>query len=191
MTEQDVLDHDWELDDEPPADELPPRPRRRLLTPARGVLAAIILVAAGFIGGVEVQKSQGASAAPTARTAARTGGFARGGFGAFGGFGGGGAAPTAGQVANKRGGALYVTTASGGTVKVVTNAGSKLTRTASTSARGIYPGDTVIVTGTKRSDGTVVATRVSATAKGTRAFGGFGGGGFGGGFGGSPGGGQP
>ena len=46
------------LRDEEPADELPVRPRRRLLTPVSGGLLAIVLVAGGFIGGVLVQKGQ-------------------------------------------------------------------------------------------------------------------------------------
>jgi hypothetical protein len=48
---------DW-LDD---AEELPPRPRRRLLTPIPLTLLAILAIACGFIAGVLVEKGQGGS----------------------------------------------------------------------------------------------------------------------------------
>jgi hypothetical protein len=59
MTDHDTmpdydLDDDWEADEEP----LPKRPRRRLVTPISATLAGALVGALGFIGGVEVQKSQ-------------------------------------------------------------------------------------------------------------------------------------
>ena len=61
-------------------DELPRRPRRRLVTPLTLVLAFALVAALGFVGGVKVQKAQGTT--PTSRA----GGFARaGGFTGFGG----------------------------------------------------------------------------------------------------------
>src|ERR1700756_3974334 len=39
-------------------DELPPRPRRKLLAPVPVALLAALLVGAGFLAGVEVQKGQ-------------------------------------------------------------------------------------------------------------------------------------
>ena len=42
----------------------------------------------------------------------------------------------------------------------------KVTRTAGTSLKGIYPGDTVIVQGSKHSDGSITASQIRATAKG-------------------------
>jgi hypothetical protein len=182
-----------------PGDELPPRPRRRLLTPATGVLAAVLLAGAGFIGGVEVQKHQGGSATATGGpgAAAGAGPGGPGGFrgaGAAGGgppgsAGGGAGAPTVGTVSSAHGGVLYVKDASGTTVRVQTTSTSKIVRTAGSSVRAVHPGDTVVVQGTTAKDGTVKATRVSATAAGAGGpGGGFGGGGFGGrGF---PGGGQ-
>ena len=53
---------EWEYEDGASDDDAPPpRPRRKLLTPVSGGLAAIVLVAAGFICGVQVQKHQGGS----------------------------------------------------------------------------------------------------------------------------------
>ena len=61
------VEEHWE--DEP---ELPPRPRRRLMTPLTGSLLGVLLLALGFIGGVLVQKGQEGSSSP----AAGAGGFA-------------------------------------------------------------------------------------------------------------------
>jgi hypothetical protein len=186
-----------------PGDELPPRPRRRLVTPVSGLLAAVLVAGAGFIGGVEVQKHQGGSAGAGGGTGAATGaaagagpggpggfrggGAARGGpSGPSGGAGGGAGAPTVGTVSSAHGDVLYVKDASGTTVKVRTTSTSKIVRTAGSSVGAVHPGDTVVVQGSTAKDGTVKATRVSATAAG--AGGGFAGGGFGGG--GFPGGGS-
>jgi len=50
-------------------DELPPRPRRRLLAPVPVALAAVLMTAAGFIGGVLVEKGQGGSTATSSAAA--------------------------------------------------------------------------------------------------------------------------
>ncbi|MEA2155266.1 MAG: hypothetical protein QOE11_1406 [Solirubrobacteraceae bacterium] len=175
-------DDDWEP---APDDDLAaaPRARRRLVTPVTSGLAALLLATAGFIAGVEVQKGQGASAGAAAATPNPRGAPAGGGAAAP---GGGGQAPTFGSVANKKGSTLYVTTAAGTTVRVKTNAQSKVTRNAAAGPHGIYPGDTVVVQGTKDRDGNLVATQISATSKTAGASGGgfaraFGGGGGGGG----------
>lgn len=159
------------------AEPLPPRRRRRLLTPATGVLAAVTLVAGGFIGGVQVQKHQGGTSSGGAGLPA---GFAAR-FGQGGGQAGAsgsaaGAAPTTGTVANVNGNTLYVTGSDGTTVKVKVGANAKVTRTASSSAAAVHPGDTVVVQGTKAASGTVTATSVTASAKGVS---GAGAGGFG------------
>jgi hypothetical protein len=157
-----------------PEEELPPRPRRRAVTPAAVGLAAALVAAGGFIGGVEVQKGQqGASSSSPAGSPA-----AGGGVGAFRGAQAG-AAPTVGQVVSKRGDVLYVKDSSGTTIRVRTSTQSKVTRTAGSSVGGVHPGDTVLVQGTKRADGSITATQVRATAKGAAAAGG--GGGFAGG----------
>jgi hypothetical protein len=158
--------------------ELPRRRRRRLVTPVTAGLAGLALATAGFIGGVQVQKGQAVSptAAPNLR-AAGAGGAPGGGAAPA---GGGQDAPTVGTVANKKDGTLYVSGADGTTVRVKTNAQSKVTRNAAASARGIYPGDTVVVQGAKDADGNLVATQITATSKTAAASGGGfpGGGGF-------------
>jgi hypothetical protein len=196
MTQQQHEDADleWYEDEEPleaADEEAPRRPRRRLVTPATGALAALVLVAAGFFGGVQVQKGQaGATTAggPPSGFAARFGqgggqAGAGGGGQAGGGAGGaaGGAGATTGTVADVKGSTLYVTTGAGTTVKVRTDSNSKVTRNAASTATAVHPGDTVVVQGAKASSGTVTASSITATAKGVPSFGGFGGGGAGGG----------
>jgi hypothetical protein len=161
-------------------DSIPLRPRRRAVTPVRVVLLGVLLVAVGFIGGVEVQKRQGGTS-----SGASPAGFAQR-------FGGGGAAAgrntgaspggaTAGQVASVDGKTLYVTESGGTTVKVRTTSSTKVTRTAVSHVRAVHPGDTVVVQGSTSSSGTVKAARVTATASNASSgllggFGGFGGG---------------
>jgi Domain of unknown function (DUF5666) len=204
----DAYEDDWEPAPEERA--LPPRRRRRLVTPASVVLAAVLIGALGFIGGVEVQKGQadsgggGATArgAGAARAGLGTGAGGAGGAGgaARGGFagpGGGQSNATVGSVANKRGSTLYVKDSDGNTIRVKTTSHSKINRTATASAGAIHPGDTVIVQGTKSSSGTITATQINATSSTAASglaglFGGGGGGGFrgfGGGGGGGAGGG--
>jgi hypothetical protein len=167
-------DLEWGYDD----DALPPRPRRRLLTPVSGGLAAIVLLAGGFVGGVQVQKHQGDGSASGAGASGARAGFAarlgQGGGAATGaGQAAGGAAATVGTVANVKGSFLYVTGTDGTTVKVKTNDNSKVTRNASASVKSVHPGDTVVVQGAKAAGGTVTASSITATAKGVSAFGGL------------------
>jgi hypothetical protein len=173
-------DTDWY---EPIEEDLPPRPRRRLATPATLVLVIIIVGAGGFFAGVKVQKSQGSTAGGAALAGAPAGFPGRPG-----GAGGSGGPAATGTVANKKGRTLYVSTGNGATVKVQVDKNAKVSRTATTASKGIYPGDTVVIQGTTSKDGSVSAAQVSATAKGASS-GGFGG--FGGGGGGRPGGSTP
>jgi hypothetical protein len=194
--DDDVYEEDWEP--EADQDTLPARPRRRLVTPVTTALAAVLVAALGFIGGVQVQKHEGGSSAANAATstgfaaargggggAAASGGGAGGGFPGRAGAGGPqGANATVGSVANKHGNTLYVKDSDGNTERVKTTSHSKINRTATTSAGAIHPGDTVIVQGTKSSSGTITATQINATASGATSglaglFGGSGG--FGGG----------
>jgi hypothetical protein len=173
-------------------DELPPRPRRRLLAPVPLALLAALLIACGFIGGVEVQKGQ-TSSSSTATAGAGAGGFASrlaalggarpgagtaagagstsgssstGGAGASAGAAGSGGGVTTGQVAYVSGNTLYVTTSQGNTVKVSAAAGAKVTKTVSTKAKSIHPGETVVVLGSKASNGSVSATSITVGAAG-------------------------
>jgi hypothetical protein len=176
--------------DEPDTEELPRRPRRRLLSsPLPLALLGVLLTACGFIGGALVEKSQTSSSSTAgsgasglaARFAALRGGLssaggagatgaapsvgASGGATAAGGFfgrsgGAGGAGATAGQVAYISGNTLYVTTAEGNTVKVTTSKGSTVTKTVKADISGIHPGETVLVTGAAGADGTISAESI-------------------------------
>jgi hypothetical protein len=179
-------DEDGEWSDEPgEADELPPRPRRRLLTPIPLALLGGLLIAGGFIGGVQVQKGESSSGSSGGAGAGLPSGFAalRGGgpsstgtssgkspaggsSGGFPGAGAGGSRPTVGTVAYLAGSTLYVTNSEGNTVKVNTSAATSVTKTVKTKVNGIYPGETVTVTGAAGSGGTVSAESVSVGSSG-------------------------
>ena len=193
----DAYEDDWEPAPEQRA--LPPRPRRRLVTPASVALAAVLIGAVGFIGGVEVQKGQaddgstaGGGSARAALTGAGGAGAGAARAGGFAGRGGPQGDATIGSVANKHGSTLYVKDSDGNTVRVKTTRNSKINRTATASAGAIHPGDTVVVQGTKSSSGTITATQINATssaaASGLAGLFGGGGGGLGGGGGGGSGG---
>ncbi len=169
-----------------PVEDLPRRPRRRLLgvggNPIALALLGVLLIACGFIGGVLVEKGQSTSSSPAG--AAGTGLASRfaalRGVGGGGGSGGAGATgATAGQVAYVSGSTLYVTTAEGNTVKVTTSPASTITKTVKAEVKGIHPGETVLVTGTAGKNGAISAESIRAGA------GGAGGGGLGALFGGS------
>ncbi len=122
------------------------------------VVAAILLVGLGFVGGMQVQKSLGSKTAST--TAATSGGYGPGGSG--GGFRHGGGTfgtvssingTTSMVVANSRTGA-NVTVSLSGNPTVTDGTG------ATSSISAIATGDTVIVMGSTGSDGTVTATSI-------------------------------
>ena len=167
------------------SEELPRRPRHRLLTPLPVALLVVLMTACGFIGGVLVEKGEGSSNASAATGSALASRFAAlraaaggstggagasggaRGFGGLGGLAGGGA--TVGQVAFIRGDTLYVTTSEGNTVKVTTSAGSTVTKTVKSDVKKIHPGETVIVTGSKGEDGAVAAESVRVSEGGEGA----------------------
>jgi hypothetical protein len=155
------------------SDPIPVRPRARPVTPVRVTLLAVLLLAAGFIGGVEVQKRSGSSSSgsPTSFAGRFTGaGTTRGATTSDPSSG-----ATVGQVADVHGRTLYVTESGGATVKVRTTSSTKVTRTAVSHVRAVHPGDTVVVQGSTSSSGTVKAARVTATASNALGAGGFGG----------------
>jgi hypothetical protein len=104
------------------------------VTPVTAGLAAVALAAAGFLGGVEVQKGNGSSGSS---------GAAAGGPPSFAAGGAAAASSTSGEVTSTRGGTLYVQTSDGTTVRVKTTGDSTVTRTAEADADDIKPGDTV------------------------------------------------
>jgi hypothetical protein len=166
---------EWDADPDADEDAVPARPRRRLLTPVTGGLVAVILVAGGFVGGVEVQKRQGSGSAASGLPAGVAARLAGGGSGAGGGAAGAGSgaasSATVGTVANVKGSTLYVTGTDGTTVKVRTRSSSKVTRNAASTPGAVHPGDTVVVQGDRAASGTITATSVTATAKGVSAGG--------------------
>lgn len=163
-----------ELTDE--LDELPPRPRVRLLTPVTVLLLVVLFAAGGFVGGVLVEKGQTAgspslaSAASRLASAGATGatGAAGSGAGRFASLFGGGAGSrgTVGTVANVDGNKLYVTTTAGNTVEVVTTRESKVTKSQSVGTGAIHPGDSVVVSGITGSSGTVTASSITDSGSG-------------------------
>jgi hypothetical protein len=173
--------------DEP--ETLPPRPRRRLLTPLPVALLCVLLTACGFIGGVLVEKGQEGSggsattggsglaarfaalrAAGGASSTSRSAGTGTAGTtGAGAGFPGAAGGSTIGQVAFVEGSTLYVTeTTSGNTVKVKTSAASTVTKTVKGTVHAIHPGEQVVVSGPTAANGTVTAEsiRVGSTGSG-------------------------
>jgi hypothetical protein len=110
-----------EIDEQ--TDRLPPRPRRRLVTPWTVGLGAVLAAALGFLGGVQVQKGRSGSGTATAPVA--PGGAGQGqAQGAT-----AGSAPVVGEVKSVGDRALYVTGTDGTTVKVKTNAEPEVVRT--------------------------------------------------------------
>jgi hypothetical protein len=163
------------------AQELPPRPRRRLLGKGTNrvavALLGVLLCACGFIAGVLVEKGQGGSSSAAGAAgsfaarfaAARSGssGSTATGGGLAGLFGASGASrPTAGTVAYIDGSTLYVTNSEGNTIKVTTSAGTSVHKTVSSTVASIHPGETVTVTGASATNGAVSAESISVGSGG-------------------------
>jgi hypothetical protein len=177
ITAYDRVDDDARWPEEP-EEELPRRPRRRILSPVPLALLGVLLVAAGFIGGVLVEKGQGSSSSSSgsaaslgSRFAALRGGAASSGSsaaapGATSSSNPGFARPTAGTVAYLSGSTLYVTNSEGNTVKVSTSAGTSVTKTVKSTVSAIHPGETVTVTGAGGAGGTVSAESISVGSGG-------------------------
>ncbi len=161
-----------------PDEVLPPR-RRRGLRPLTAVLAALVLIGAGFAGGIQVQKHYGGSSSSSSASslrsafasrfgAGRTGGaasFFGGGGGAAGGPAGGAASGTqeVGQVSLIKGSTIYVADFLGNTLKIEIPATAKVSETSQLSVKGIHPGDTVTATVTKLPGGNYKATTLTVT----------------------------
>jgi hypothetical protein len=142
-------------------------------------LLVLLVAAVGIWGGAYLQRHSSTSSTTSAGSA----------FAAFAGrsrttgAGGPSALPaaasniTAGTVTDIIGNTLYVTTSSGSLVKVDVASNTTVDRNAKSSLSALEPGDTVTVTGTKGSGGSVTAASVSATQDGVTGggFGGFGG----------------
>ena len=167
-------------------EELPRRRRRRLFGPLPLALFAVLLLAGGFLAGVLVEKGQSSSSSASAtggsvaglaarfkalRSAAGTtgagagataGGEAGGARSAFGGR------ATSGQVSFIEGSTIYVTDSEGNTVRVNASKDPEVSKTVKTDVKSIHPGETVLITGSTATDGTVTAEsiRVGSTGLG-------------------------
>lgn len=168
-----------DLDD---PEQLPRRPRQRLLTPIPVALMLALMTAVGFIGGVLVEKGESASSSTGASAlSALRGGLGRGsgrsGTGGAGAGGAGGSAAaflggtgvaggsrtvgTVGTVAFVDGSTLYVTNTQGTTLKVTTAPGATITKTVNTSLKSIHPGEAVTITGSAGANGALSAEAIS------------------------------
>ncbi len=182
-------------DDDGGDDVIPPRPRGRLLRPLPLALIAVIIAAAGFLGGIEAQKgSEGGSTASgfpgggnlpsfakaaegAAGESASAGGSEAGGEGTAGAPTAGGSeaaglpsfgaseAAASGTVSSVEGHTIYVKESDGTTVAVKVGDGATVTRDSNVAAKKIHPGDTVTVEGSKHGS-TVRASSISATESG-------------------------
>jgi YVTN family beta-propeller protein len=164
---------------EEPEELLPRRPRRRLIGAGGNSLAlalvGVLLAACGFIGGVLIEKGETSSSSTTGSAAAGLASRFRAlrgatgagtsasttGAGAASSAAGGFTRPTAGTVAYLAGKTLYVTNSEGNTIKVITTAGTSVTKTVKSSVKSIHPGETVTVTGETGSGGSVSAESIS------------------------------
>ena len=150
--------------------------KRITLTPVAALLGVALIAALGVWGGAELQKREGGSSAAVTPTGLPTGFPGRFGNGTGTGTGTTAAGVSAGTVTVISGKTLYLTSSSGAIVKVKLTGKTTYTRTAKSASTGLKPGDTAIVQGAKNTAGVVVATSVSATAKGVRSTTGFPGG---------------
>jgi hypothetical protein len=79
----------------------------------------------------------------------------------------GGSGASFGTVSSVKGGSLYVTTASGNTVKVKLSSSTKISKSLSVGRQSIRPGDTVVIQGLTNSSGTLVAAVVRDSGGGS------------------------
>lgn len=140
-------------------DELPPRPRSRLLAPLPLALTAVLIAATGFLGGVLVQKGSEGGGSAASLPSGLPGGLPS----TFPGSGSG--AAVSGTVSSVDGRTIYVKDSGGTTVAVRVEDGSKISRDSNVGVKKIRPGDSVEVQGSKHGS-TVKASSISATESG-------------------------
>ena len=155
----DLVDLDW------PAETT--KTSLRLAKPT-AILIGLLLLAGGFWGGITLQKNEGSSSSS---------GFPN--FAAVrSALSGASSSSTTGTVTDIIGNTLYVTDSSGSLVKVTLSSSTTVSRNAKASLSALKPGDSVVVSGVKASNGQMTASSVSATQAGVSS--GFPSGGFGG-----------
>jgi hypothetical protein len=159
--------------------------RKRVVTPITRGLLALVLVAGAFLGGVLLERSQAKTSSSSALPAGLPAGLAAllGGRGANGSTattipgatgGAGTSSSTFGTVKLVDGKNVYVSDQQGNVVKIATNATTKISVSKDGTVSELAPTKTIVVQGTKGSDGTIIATQISETQGG----GAGGGGGF-------------
>jgi hypothetical protein len=169
------------LDEDPFDDDLEGRLQARAPIPITKLtvgLASLVLLVAGFLGGVLVQKNFGTSSTSNSgagafNPAALASRAAAGGFGGRGGGAGTGSgtstgtggAATTGTVTLVDGTTVYVTTSAGDVVIVHTDANTTVQSTQTGAVKDIKVGSSVTVNGTTGSDGSVTATRITQQSK--------------------------
>ncbi len=162
-SESEAEEHERWDEDEP---ELAPRPRNKWLRPLPLALIAVVIAAAGFLGGVEAQKGSesgsGAGGLPSIAGKSPEG-TSSGQVPSFAGTTSSAAA--SGTVTAVEGHTIYVKESGGTTVAVKVGDGATVTRNSNVAARKIHPGDTVTVEGAKHGS-TVRASSISATESG-------------------------
>jgi len=140
---------------------------RRIITPA---LAAVAALAIGLFGGILISHGTSSSTSQ-AQGGGNFGGGAGGTEGGTGGPGGAGGNITAGTITGIDGDTITLKLTDGSTVKVTSSSDTTVTTSATSSVSDLAKGDTITVSGTKDSDGNVIATTVR---EGETGFGGGG-----------------
>jgi hypothetical protein len=157
-------------DDDGDDEVIPPRPRGRLLRPLPLALIALIIAAAGFLGGIEAQKGSesgpggaagpGGGGLPNFAALKESAGATTGGASA--------SASTNGTVTSVEGHTIYVKESDGTTVAVTVGDGATVTRDSNVATKKIHPGDTVVVQGSKKGS-TVTASSIAASESGVES----------------------
>jgi hypothetical protein len=146
------------------AEELAKAPRARRLPGLTTLLCAAVVLAAGFVIGVQTDRHTGQQTSTAAQAAPRIpgGGMAGGGMrgGGMPGQAGAGAGATTGTVQKIDGKTIYVRTANG-VVQVKVTGTTKISTLRSGAAKDLKSGTSVVVQGAQAKDGSVTATSVS------------------------------
>lgn len=144
------------------------RPRRGGLGTSTGVLIAIVVLAVGFLAGLLIGRSTASSSGTGNLAGTFPSTFPSGAPGAAAGNGSGDV--TVGTVTRVDGDTVYVKTANGKTVKVVTDSDTQIQVSTEGTTADLSKGSTVLVQGSS-SGGAVKATRITEGDLGGAVFG--------------------